>query len=242
MADLPRIWATTRIGLVRATNEDRCRVGGWRSEGIDTDWAGSLDKSRPWAIVADGMGGHLAGDFASETAVDELDRLMAGSNGRAELSRIINEANRGVFEAMHRSRGRPAMGTTIAGLWVEGPNLSLFNVGDSRAYLLRDSKLEMRSIDHILRKSLPSGQRSHALTQSLGGSAYSLPLLPHIESIIIRSGDTVLLCTDGLTDMLTDEIIASAMRTSPTGAAKKLADAAVSAGGRDNVTVVIVSF
>lgn len=237
-----RAWAATRTGRVRERNEDRCRVGPWRTGPADDDWAGEIHPARPWAVVADGMGGHGAGEMASGIAVDSLDDLMASAAGPGDLPRIIEDANRRVFEAMHAPGGRPAMGTTVAGIWIQDRRINAFNVGDSRIYLAAEDCIRRVSVDHTPARGLPDGRRSHALTQSLGGTTLRLPLQPHIEAVSREGDQTVVICTDGLTDMLTDELIAAILQTRPSHPAASLAEAAVRAGGRDNVTVVVASF
>lgn len=239
---MARAWAATRKGRVRVNNEDRCRVGSWRSSGEDCDWSGTTDGARQWAVVADGMGGHGAGDVASETAVDALEVLLDSSVEPVDLTRIIEAANGKVFEAMHGPLGRPAMGTTVAGMWIAGVDATIFNVGDSRVYLLTAAGLRMISVDHTPVRSISDGRRSHALTQSLGGTPVRAPLKPHLETIRPAPGEIVILCTDGLSDMIGDDRIASLLRAAPSHPAAALADAAVEAGGRDNVTVVVAFF
>jgi protein phosphatase len=237
-----RAWAATRTGRVRERNEDRCLVGSWRSGPADDEWAGEIAAARPWAFVADGMGGHGAGEMASEVAVESLNVLMASAGGPSDLGWIIEDANRQVFDAMHAPGGRPAMGTTVAGIWIEDRRVNVFNVGDSRIYVVAEAGIRRVSVDHTPARGLPDGRRSHALTQSLGGTSLRLPLQPHIEALSLESGQTVVICTDGLTDMLTDQFIGAILRTRPTHPAVSLAEAAVRAGGRDNVTVIVASF
>lgn len=188
------------------------------------------------------MGGHGAGDVASRTALDALDALMTDATGPTDLGRIIDEANRRVFEAMRAPSGRPAMGTTVAGLWVVDGGAIVFNVGDSRAYAFESDVLRRISVDHTPLRSLADGRRSHALTQSLGGTSIRLPLQPHVEVVSPRPGDIVVLCTDGLTDMLDETCLVEILSSRSAHPAASLVDAAVQAGGRDNVTVVMVAF
>lgn len=222
-------------------NEDRCRVGDWCSRGADVDWSGTLSASRAWVLVADGMGGHGAGDVASSIAVDEVDRLLS-TRGAADLRAVVDEANQRIFAAMTGPSGKQGMGTTIAGICQRGPRLTVFNVGDSRIYLLRDGGLTRLSVDDTPAQKLSGGRRSHALTQSLGGTVMPLPLRPHIAGVEVRAGDVVVVCSDGLTDMLDDEKIALLLANALDHPAAALAQAAVEAGGRDNVTVVVTAF
>lgn len=239
MADGPKVWAATRVGLVRGVNEDRWRVGGVAGEAADGNWAGSLSAARPWTLVADGMGGHGAGDVASSIALDTLCRLL-DRDGSTDLRSAIAEANWAVFAAMDQPPGRRAMGTTVAGFRRTGQGLTVFNVGDSRVYALTRDGLQQLSVDDTLPRRI-SG-RSHALTQSLGGTTLPLPLDPHVVSFVPAAGDRLLVCTDGLTDMLEDGEVLGRLRAGTANPAADLADAAVKAGGRDNVTVVVTEF
>ena len=239
MPDVPRAWAATRLGLVRSANEDRWRVGAHRPDGEDVDWTGSLLEVRPWALVADGMGGHGAGEVASSVALDAFDEVL-GTCGTSDLGSAIWQANRAVFDAMPGPSGRRAMGTTVAGLCMDGRRLALFNVGDSRIYLFRRGTLKQLSVDHTAAGR--GGGRSHALTQSLGGTPVLLPLRPHLALEEALVGDLFLLCTDGLTDMLAEREVQNSLEVASANPAACLADLAVAAGGRDNVTVVVIAF
>ena len=240
MANLARAWASTKTGLVRQGNEDRCRVGTWRSGSVDEDWSGSLDEKFPWILVADGMGGHSAGEVASETAIDALHELLAATVAQSDLFEIIEEANSRVFEVMQAPAGRPGMGTTIAGFWLNHEQLKIFNVGDSRVYLHRGGRLKRMTVDHTPATS--AGRRSHLLTQSLGGTAFRVPLQPHIEELKLSAGDKIILCTDGLTDMVPDPTIEEVLQSNPDHPARALAAAAMHGGGKDNITVVVAAF
>lgn len=214
-------------------------MGGVRSYGIDSDWNGPLPGDRPWALVADGMGGHGAGEVASSVALDAFDALL-DTRGTSDLNPVIWEANRAVFDAMRGPSGRRGMGTTVAGLCREGRRLALFNVGDSRIYLLRRGQLEMLSVDDTPPRQ--SGGRSHSLTQSLGGTSAPIPLRPHLAFLEPVEGDLLILCTDGLTDMVGDVKLQIVLNDRPPNPALALAEAALEAGGRDNVTLVAVAF
>ena len=128
----------------------------------------------------------------------------------------------------------------MAGFRRAGGAVSVFNVGDSRVYLARDGGLSLLSVDDTLPRR--AAGRSHALTQSLGGTSVPLPLHPHVVSVEPVAGDVLLVCTDGLTDMLGDAEIVASLLAGTANPAAALADAAVEAGGRDNVTVVVTEF
>jgi protein phosphatase len=211
-------------------------VGG---DAADSDWAGLLPDDKPWALVADGMGGHGAGDVASSVALDTLCSLF-GTDGPSDIHSVIAEANWAVFAAMDKPSGRRGMGTTLAGFCLAAGRLTIFNVGDSRVYILRGDRLELLSVDDTLPRR--ASGRSNALTQSLGGTFLPVPLDPHVASVVPAVGDRLLICTDGLTDMLDEEAICARLRAVSHNPAAALADAAVDAGGRDNVTVIVAAF
>ncbi len=195
----------------------------------------------PWlAAVADGMGGHQAGELASETAILELISLADGMTSEQSANSVLERVNQKVFEAMFSPRGRSGMGCTVAGVSFRAGALIVFNLGDSRVYLLRGSQLQQCSVDHVLGSGRPSLPRSHTLTQSLGGLARRMPIKPHVHHIRVEDGDGIVLCSDGLTDMLQDDEIAEVLARRPEHPARALVDAALDAGGRDNVTVIVV--
>lgn len=239
MAEGPLVWAATRVGLVRTANEDGWRVGGIAGDAPDENWSGFLPSTRPWVLVADGMGGHGSGDVASSVALEALCRHF-DRDGASDMRSAIAEANWAVFSAMDEPPGRRAMGTTVAGFRRAGGEISVFNVGDSRVYLARDGELILLSVDDTMPRR--AAGRSHALTQSLGGTSVPLALDPHVVSVEPVVGDLLLVCTDGLTDMLGEADIVAGLLAGSANPAAALANAAVEAGGRDNVTVVITEF
>ncbi|MBB6426888.1 protein phosphatase 2C domain-containing protein [Sphingopyxis sp. JAI128] len=233
-------WIATDTGAVRAVNEDRCFVGSWTSDGRDGVASVTLAEDFWSAAIADGMGGHDAGELASETAIAALQPLLSRMIGDAEVGAIVNAVNEQVFEAMYSPRGRPGMGSTIAAIVGGRDRTLLFNVGDSRIYLLRNDKLEQLSTDDTLDRRHPAGPRNHALTQSLGGTVSRLSVVPHTKSLALDTSDRILLCSDGLTDMLSDADIFTVLSARPEHPAQALVSAALRAGGRDNVTVVLI--
>ena len=234
-------WGATHLGRIRKANEDGCLVGDWRSEGAVVSWRGSLPADRRWAVVADGMGGHDAGDVASRTALDTIAEHIGAVSNRSEIQQLLDRANDSVFEAMFDGIGKPAMGTTVVGAVLSGEDAIVFNLGDSRAYLMGRDGLVQLSVDDTLgvADGRP-GERSHGLTQCLGGTTTRRPIWPHIKRVPLASADVLLFCSDGLTDMLEDNEIGGVLARHPTNPAEELAAAALAAGGRDNVTVVVI--
>jgi PPM family protein phosphatase len=223
----------TDVGRVREGNED-----------------GFLDESSRLSLVAvaDGMGGHRAGEVASATALEALRAAMAA--GRPLRDAIVG-ANDAVLEKSISDQQLRGMGTTLtAGTWGSDGSLVIGHVGDSRAYLVRDGELTQITSDHSLVEEMVRGgeltpeqaenhpQRS-IITRALG-------IDPEVDvdvyPLSLRAGDRILLCSDGLTTMVGSDEIAEIIAGEPDlrRAAQRLVDAANAAGGEDNVTAVVV--
>ena len=228
--------SATDVGRVRTNNQDQLLVA-------DDLYA-----------VADGMGGHAAGEVASLTAVEAL-KVAYEQNGGAEgLVAAARQANRSIFE---RAQGNPelhGMGTTLVAVALvteDGETrLAVVNVGDSRVYLLRDGELEQLTTDHSLVQELvDDGQlteleaaihpQRHVLTRALGvDHDVNVDLL----QVLPLRGDRYMLCSDGLVRELNDDQVAGIMRrlANPKDAARELVSEAKDRGGNDNITVVVV--
>lgn len=204
--------------------------------------------------VADGMGGHVGGEVAARVAIDALRRTFAESRTASGLVAATNEANRAVFDQSERESNLKGMGTTLtaAALARAGRRLRLVvtNVGDSRAYLLRDDQLVQITEDHsLVEEMVRNGELTaaeaavhphrHILTRALG-----IDRSVNVDSWEIDPvpGSRLLLCSDGLTNECTDEEIAAVLSSSPdpAAAASRLVAMALDHGGSDNVTVVVV--
>jgi len=239
-------------GRIRKVNEDACLFGGlFGVASTSAPMKAALMKS-PWVIsLADGIGGHKAGAYASRVALSSLDKAEEfTTDGIGEL---LQEINRKLHEV---GRGRPEFegtGTAVVGL-VSGPaGLFAFNVGDARLYrqqggrltqITRDDSVEQLLIHEGLLEAT-EGVRSnymHALTQSVGGSQEYHRLDPHFYPLTVKSSGRFLLCTDGLTDMIAEKVIESYIvpQLKPVAAVQSLFSAAMEAGGRDNITIAIV--
>lgn len=233
----------TDVGRQRSRNEDQFLV--------------SMERSL--FAVADGMGGHAAGDVASRTAIETVDRLVGGvrpadgvAERAAELIEATRAANSAILQDAERDPERAGMGTTLT-IFTVVPELRtrvIAHVGDSRAYLLRDGVLKQLTTDHTwvqrqveLGKLSPRRARVHpyssVLTHALG-----VPDEERIDTLMgeVREGDVYLLCTDGLTTVLEDDTIEDVLRDGPDlqANARDLIDAANHAGGPDNITVVLI--
>jgi protein phosphatase len=224
--------AATHVGLVRSNNEDMCAVAGWTSGKGRERWQGELAAEGGWALVADGMGGHAAGEVASELALSALAPMMDRIADAAAVAAALHLANARLYETMAAEPARLGMGTTIAGIALRGESVLAFNVGDSRIYRWSDDALVQVSTDHALGGGL--------LTQCLGGVADPAPLRPCAVSLGWEAGACFLLCSDGLTNMVTDEEIARLLANARERSVDVLIAAALAAGGADNVTAVLI--
>ena len=223
----------TDVGCVRDHNED------------------SLVVSPPLFAVADGMGGHAAGEVASEIAVDVLSNAALEHPNGQELANAIVRANAEIIEAARCGRGREGMGCTLTACVLEGEKLVIGQVGDSRAYLMHNGKLSQVTRDHSLMADMIEAgklteeearvhpQRS-VITRALGTD---ISTQPDIFDIDVTGGDKLLVCSDGLTSMVKDADIERVMQQNndPQRCASKLVNEAISAGGADNVTVIVVN-
>ncbi len=202
----------------------------------------------PLFAVADGMGGAQAGEIASRIAASAL-RDATGGSGEDAVATLIQEANRRVFEAAATDEARSGMGTTITAALVEDGTVRIGHVGDSRAYLVRDGRLEQLTDDHSLVAELVrSGRLSpeeadvhpqrSVITRALGTD-------PDVDvdtfTVEARPGDVFMICSDGLTSMVDDQAILDIVehnRSSLDRTAKALVEAANKGGGEDNITIV----
>ncbi|HTU31816.1 MAG TPA: Stp1/IreP family PP2C-type Ser/Thr phosphatase [Solirubrobacteraceae bacterium] len=208
----------------------------------------------PLYVVADGMGGAQAGEVASALAVEEFQRGLPDSDAdhptaEQRLAARVRDANRRIYETAQAEREHSGMGTTLTAVYVDGADLAIAHVGDSRAYVLRDGELTRLTHDHSLVEELmrrgkltPEQAAEHPqrsiITRALG-------IEPDVEvdtwTYPGRAGDVVLLCSDGLTSMIDEDQVAQVLRSEPDldRAGERLIAAANEAGGRDNITVVL---
>jgi protein phosphatase len=222
----------TDVGRQRTANED------------------SLFVSPPMFAVADGMGGAKAGEVASALAVEAV-KGAADSDRPVEeqLTEIVRAANRRIYELAVADETRRGMGTTLTLARVHGDEISLAHVGDSRAYRMRDGELSQLTRDHSLVAELErSGQitaeaaehhpQRSIITRALGPE-------PDVEvdtyTLNGRDGDLFLICSDGLTSMISDDEVKSILRSASSleDAAEELVLAANQSGGKDNITVIL---
>lgn len=217
-------------------------------------------------VVADGMGGHAAGEVASRIAVDSISEFIVHTveddgtwphayneqfnRSTNRLIAAVKLANTRVVEAMKKDARLRGMGTTVVGCLAGDHTMSVAHVGDSRAYMIRDGQLSRITNDHSwVFEQVQAGMLTEAeaekhplrnvITRALGGS---LSVVPDASEIACKPGDTYLLCSDGLTGMVPeDEILRIVVGTDDLGAAcQQLIDQANERGGVDNITAVLV--
>jgi protein phosphatase len=239
--------ALSDIGQVRQKNEDA--HGRYQPD----DEAESGAKGTMF-VVADGMGGHRGGEIASKLAVETVISIYyASSDGNpvAMLDKSFSEANRRILERSTSEVELFGMGTTCTTMVVRPGEAFFAHVGDSRAYVLRDGELGQLTEDHSLvgemvRSGIISSEdalhhpKRNVITRSLGTQeslATDFPETPYG----LQDGDTFLLCSDGLTSMISDEKIKKIISANdPKTACRKLVDAANATGGKDNITVQVI--
>ena len=224
-------------GLVRKVNEDSICV----EEGLGL------------FAVADGMGGHAAGDIASAMAVDVLRYHIRKSGDVPSSNRLalgVRLANKVVYEAARDNEARHKMGTTVAAALSDGDRLSIAHVGDSRVYLVRSGSIMQLTEDHSLvteqvKQGLMTKEEAehsavrNVITRALGQAP---DVEVDLKDLYIADGDSILLCTDGLHTMVPDEVILSTVAPArhPESACEALIDAAKERGGEDNIAVVLI--
>ena len=260
-------------GKVRVRNEDHfivTRIGRYLETTLTSLPPGEVPERTEEVgyamIIADGMGGHAGGELASRMAITGLVKLvLARPDWIFRLDETVAE------DATQRSKGRfrhlnsmlieqgaqdPAlrgMGTTLTAVRNLGRHLHIVHVGDSRAYLLREGRLHRLTRDHTYVQLLvDSGQLSkeeaanfcsrHVLVNALGGFDEEVEV--DVDQLELMSGDRVLLCTDGLTDLVDDDAICRVLMETHESAeaCRRLVDAALARGGRDNVTVLVAGY
>lgn len=234
--------ALSHPGLVRDRNEDSLVVGPWTLCATVTENPQTLvfPLGTPLVVaVADGLGGQPGGEVASALVVRRL----------ASIGPVLTDEN-GVHEALHACNhevyaaasgdGPATMGTTVAGAVILPQSLLVFNVGDSRVFAARRDGLLQVSVDD--NPPTEPGQRITSLvTQALGGTTDYRAITPHVTATPVAPGNRYLICTDGLTDPVPNDVLDGLMREYDDGrAAFELWKAAVAAGGPDNITLALV--
>lgn len=235
--------SATSTGRIRPLNEDSHFVS-------QPDASGTV-----LAIVADGMGGHNAGEVASGKAVGivQKDALgKCGKNAKDVLIKAVNDANREIYEMSINAKNLSGMGTTMTACVAEEGSATAVQVGDSRLYLIRGDKITQITKDHsLVEMLLENGKitkeearrhpQKNIITRAVGTDR---TVDADIYDFATEKGDVILLCSDGLVNMVEDNDILSVINESKTldDAAKRLVAAAEDAGGTDNITVILIRF
>ena len=253
----------THAGMTGKNNEDRYAVTSYQ-----------LSESDPtpvlFAVVADGIGGHRAGEVAAELAVDHITQVIAESDAsrpRKTLEKAIQEASDAIADHASSNPEQQGMGATCACVWVIGDQIYTASVGDSRIYLLRGGRIQQLTTDHTwiqeaLEKNIitPEYARDHpnihVIRRYLGSpeppevdfrmrlyDSEADTLAEGNQGMPLFPGDTLLLCSDGLTDLVWNDEIGEIIRTKGNlkAVAQGLVDTANQRGGHDNITVVLIS-
>lgn len=245
------VGARTDQGLVRPNNEDNFYI---------TEEKGIL-------VVADGMGGHASGEVASKMAIDIIRDSLNAAGGENEpiigkyndaysevtnqIGSLIRLANMAIYEASQSDSRWQGMGTTLAAVIIDHKKLSIAHVGDSRVYLVRAGDIAQLTDDHTLvyeqvkreimtKEEADVSKMKNLLTRAVG-------IRPEVEvdldELTLADGDILILCTDGLSSMVTDDDILAVVTSTedPSAACERLVDMANDNGGQDNITVVVAS-
>jgi len=233
-----RIAGITDIGLRRKRNEDRYLI----------------DEDRQLFAVCDGMGGHKGGDVAAQLAVDTVQNKLDFAHPQQivpALQAVVRLANRLIYEQGQSDEALHEMGTTLTAAVIVDHKMVVAHVGDSSLFHYQDGSLNKVTRDHTLAEQmltdglikpadLPDNVYNHVLTRAVG-------IDPQVEvdtyQVELKPGDWILVCSDGLTDLVKEEVIAQHLSTAstPQSTARALLDSALTQGGYDNVTVVLVS-
>ena len=255
--------ALSNAGMTGKNNEDRYAI---------SSFILSKEEPRPavFAVVADGIGGHLAGEIAAELAVNYITAGVAESNGKKPvkiLETAIQNASQSIASHSAGKDTEDGMGATCACVWIIENKLYTAYVGDSRIYLVRGKFIQRLTIDHtwvqeafekgiITAEQMHDHPNQHVIRRHLGGvrlpevdfrmridDSESNEESENNQGFHLEPGDTVLICSDGLTDLVWDDEIKRIIRTKKDirTAAEALVNLANERGGHDNITVVIMS-
>jgi len=257
-----QIAADSHPGMTGKNNEDRYAVSAYRLSSSDRT-------PSVLAVLCDGIGGHRAGEVAAELAVNAISQTVAESNGRQPvkvLREAIVSASAQVYAFAQSDSDHFGMGATCACAWVIGNQLYAATVGDSRIYLVRNQAIQQLSTDHTwIQEALESGAlqpsevqghpNAHVIRRFLGSPSepkvdFRLRILGSEsttqaeanQGMRLLPGDQLLLCSDGLTDLVSGAEILAALRDDlPQLAVQKLIDLANARGGHDNITIIILA-
>lgn len=236
--------AITHRGSVRHKNEDAVSLDSTLLTGdMNRPKALRINAGNLLLMIADGMGGHAGGEIASRLALESLQQHTKLTD-ILEWRNAIQSANNRLYDLMLERPELIGFGSTLVGVVFCSDCLIFFNVGDSRAYRHSLGKLEQVSQDDVPHSpnSPKRARRTHQITQSLGGRMTRTQVCPHIRSgLPLGADETILLCSDGLTDMVSEKQLLQILDTirQPEECAYHLFNQALAAGGQDNISIVI---
>jgi len=239
-------------GKVRKANEDSCLFGGTFCGASISAPVRSRHSDDNWVIaLADGIGGHRGGAYASRLVTEGLGKCHETTP--SGVSQALQALNKNLYQVGIEKPEYSGSGAAVVGMFAGESGLYAFNVGDARLYKLEDTHLRQITQDDSVEQMLiaegviqahdgirPSNM--HALTQSVGGAHEYIPLEPHFHPLPVTHRSRFLLCTDGLSDMVSHKEMESLIRpkSGTTAAVQALFSTAMEAGGRDNITIAVV--
>lgn len=227
-------YGATNVGKVRKNNEDAYKIS---------------DKENIY-LLADGMGGHLGGEFASSMAVQDLEKLLIDVRNKTEIKEAIEEVNRKIYQKSLEDENLSGMGTTLSMVKILEDHLYFANIGDSRIYRLKDGSLTQLTIDDsyvnyllevgaITSDQAKDHPKKNVLLKALGTTE---DIEVFVQEVQWQEDDLYLLCSDGLTNMLDEEEIQEILSSHEAKEAVDiLIDRALGRGGKDNITVIILT-
>jgi serine/threonine protein phosphatase PrpC len=234
----------THRGTVRENNEDCIAIGYWVSqETMESARSVQHELDLPFVcVIADGMGGHNDGEKASLLVARSLARRLPAF-APEKIAASVRAVNAELYSHVGEHPELAGMGSTAVGLAVHGASLTIFNVGDSRAYKVVERGLAQLSVDDSFVQNWKPGAefaRSSMLTQCFGGRPTFTDIEPHLHVEPCTPGNTYLLCCDGLYETLPEEQMAALIGADLQGSVEALLRAALDQLAKDNVTIVLV--
>ncbi len=239
-----KIFGKTDIGLVRSSNQDTFRVG-------------KFDSGTVWAVLCDGMGGASGGDVASKMAADLIaERILGNYNDNMKTSSVsnlfesaINFASIKIFDLARENESLFGMGTTVVVAIVRDGEVMISHVGDSRAYIISDEIRQVTKDHSIVQEMLDRGEISEDIAKNHPIKNYITRALGVKDRVSVdftsedfSDDDILLLCSDGLSNMLEADVLKENVMSADDETCSKLVDMANEKGGKDNITVVIASY